>query len=466
MALCCPRGDRAGDGAAIRVIRHGFSTCSRYFSLALEFNASPSHLMGIALFLLRRRLMHSRERTASGMARCRSGSTRYFWALCGNLLLMTVIRTILVGGLTAFALRWLTQLLEVMRGGGGADDAVALDVVLQPRALWDNSLTVPTFSQPVLAGYLQFVRSHAAWAICLAIVMAALTCLVHLIAVPFLAVLLVHALVFKRDAVWRLKWPLMGTIVVMLLVSAPYLHYLTTFHGSSIPEYSSKWQGWIFSLFGAQHMTAWKVGYFLEQNLRATMSRPLLYAFRLGQLITRIAFLVVFRGNDPGDLAVRKGACRFKLQRLEAFEHACLIGLATIATQTVFDGDRTRVVPPALLQHHVDRLCDVCLDRDRSAVSLVRATKCDGTAHDAAYTASLVFCLAVIRWQLIRDGGGKGDHYNAILGDQIEVAREVDGFSSQGPIDMRVTYWNDRKDTFPVLCELLAAPQRNRRDGW
>ena len=75
----------------------------------------------------------------------------------------------------------------------------------------------------------------------------------------------------------------------------------------------------------------------------------------------------------------------------------------------------------------------------------------------SAYTASLVFCLAVIRWQLIRDGGGKGDHYNAILGDQIEVAREVDGFSSQDPIDMRVTYWNDRKDTFPVLCELLAA---------
>ena len=118
---------------------------SHNFSLVIEFNASPSHLMGIASSF-----------TPATYALKGTHGIRYgplpiwidqvFLGFTRNLLLMTVIRTILVGGLTALALRWLTQLLEVSQW-------VAVLTMLSPwmwyysrERLWDNSLTVPTCS--------------------------------------------------------------------------------------------------------------------------------------------------------------------------------------------------------------------------------------------------------------------------------------------------------------------------------
>ncbi len=237
-AIVIAMGFRPGDSA-------WFFDMSRDFDLALHFNATPCHLLGISLPF-----------TPSPYALKGTHGIRYgplpiwidqaFLAFTRNLIVMSAIRAVAVGGLTALALLWLTRLLRV-------SPWLAVATMFSPwiwyysRQLWDNSVALP-LAALLFTSYGQFLESKRAWMLCLAVVCAAGCCLVHLISVPFLLVLALHAFFFETRRVVKFKWPLLATVIVMLAISEPYLRYLLTFHGSRVPDFAPWWHGWVFPL--------------------------------------------------------------------------------------------------------------------------------------------------------------------------------------------------------------------------
>jgi hypothetical protein len=125
----------------------------------------------------------------------------------------------------------------------------------------------------LLASYGQFLQSKRAWALCVAIICAALTCLTHLMVLPFLFVLTCHALFFETRWLLKFKWPVLGTIILMAAISEPYLRYTATFHGSHVPNDIPWWHGWVFPLLGAQHITGKDVGYSWKNGAQPSTRR-------------------------------------------------------------------------------------------------------------------------------------------------------------------------------------------------
>src|ERR1700728_692820 len=256
VAIVVAMGFRPGDSA-------WFFDMSRDFDIALQFNATPSHPLGISLPF-----------TPAPYALKGTHGIRYgplpiwidqlFLAITRNLITMSAIRAVAVGGLTALGLLWLTQLLKVTPW-------LAVVTMFSPwmwyysRQLWDNSLSLP-LAALLFTSYGQFLQSKRASMLCIAIVCAALSCMVHLIVVPFLIVLALHALIFETRWVVKSKWPVLATVIVMLVICEPYMRYAMTFHGSSVPDYFAWWHGWVFPIFGAQHLTAKNIGYVLEES--------------------------------------------------------------------------------------------------------------------------------------------------------------------------------------------------------
>ena len=430
-----------------------FFDMSRNFNLAIQFNATPSHPLGLSLPF-----------TPSPYALKGTHGIRYgpvpvwidqvFLAFTHNLLTMTVIRTVVFSLLTSLGLLWLTQLIRVTPW-------LAVVAMLSPwmwyysRELWDNSLTIP-FTALLLPAYGQFLKSRRAWPLCLAVVCAALTCLVHLIVVPFLAVLALHLLFFESRLLLKFKWPILATVLAMLALSAPYLHYALTFHGSGVPQYASRFGGWIFPLLDAQHLTAKSIGYFLEENFQNIHPAPLRYLFTLARLFTYIAFIACWIGMI---MAIPLARRAFGLRdKADVLDHLCLIGLVTFLFQTLFDGLEHVSFHP----HYYNTTWIVyvmfawigfnAIPRWFGSQSLIARLLIP------IYAACLLFVQIIIAWQISRNSGGKGDHYNAILSNQIEVATEMNRFSTASPIDIQVQYWTERPDTLPVLRKLMPTP--------
>jgi hypothetical protein len=431
-----------------------FFDMSRNFDLAIHYNATPSHPLGISLPF-----------TPSPYALKGTHGIRYgplpvwidqvFLSFTSNLLLMTVIRTVAVGGLTALALLWISQLLRV-------SPWLAVAAMLSPwiwyysRQLWDNSLAIP-LSALLLAAYGQFLESRRAWPLCLAIVCATLAGLTHLVVAPFVAVLTVHLVFFETRWLLKFKWVVLATVVVMFAISLPYLRYALSFHGSNVPEYFPRWRGWVFSFLGAQHLTAKNVGYFVEESWDNISPAGLRYAFKIAQLITFVAFIACWTGMFMGITRAWK-AVR-KSNEAGTIDKLCLVGLGTFGIQTIFDG----IEHVSFYPHYYNTtwiiyvmfawLAFDALPRwfgDRSIVARLTIP---------VYAMSLLFVEVIVGWQIARNGGSKGDHYSAVLSNQIEVVKEIGRFSDASPIDVQVEYWQTRPDALRVLRQLVAPPK-------
>ena len=449
-AIVIAMGLRPGDSA-------WYYDMSKNFRFAMEFSATPSHTLGISLPF-----------TPSPWGLMGTHGIRYgplpiwidqiFLAFTHDLLFIASVRAMAVTAVTALSLLWLTQLLKV-------SPWLAVVTMFSPwlwyynRQLWDNTLEIP-LTALMFAAYAKFLQSRRAWSLCLAFICATLALLTHLMVLPFLAALAIHPLFFQTRWIMKFKWPLLLTGLLMLAISEPYLQYALTFRGIHYPDDLSKWRGWLFPLLGAQHITASHVGYFLEESWSNINPPSLRYAFTFARLVTCIAFLACWVGMIMAIPRAWKAVAR----RPEAatLDHLCLIGLATFLFQTVFDGIEHVSYHP----HYYNATWIVyvmfawlafdALPRWFGAQSiLARLTV-------PVYAASLLFVQIIIAWQIIRNGGSKGNHYNALLSNQIEVAKEISSYSDASPIDMRVDYWHDVPKTLPVICKLVGQPASNR----
>ena len=445
VAIVIAIGMRPGDSG-------WFFDMSRDFDVALQYS-NPSHPLGIPLPF-----------TPSPYAIKGTHGIRYgplpvwidqvFLTFTHDLILMSAIREVAVSALIALGLLWLTQLLRV-------SPWLAVVVMLSPwtwyysRQLWDNSVSIP-ITVLLFAAYGQFVKSKSGWALCLAIVCAALSCLVHLIAIPFLAVLAIHAVIFETKWVMKSKWPALATLIVMFAVSEPYLRYVLTFHGSHVPNYAPWWRGWVFPMMGAQHLTAKNVSWILEESWDNINPASVRYAFKFARLITCIGYLACWVGMI---IAIPR-ALRALRRRAEAgtVDHLCLVALAALAFQILFDGlEHVSLYPHYhsttwIIYAMFAWLAFDALPRWFGPRSLIAVLTVP------VYAASLVFIEIIVAWQIARNGGTRGNHYNAVLSNQIEAVKEIGRFSDKSPIDVQVDYWQDRPDTLRVLRQLVSPP--------
>jgi hypothetical protein len=367
---------------------------------------------------------------------------------------MSCIRAVVVAVLTAFALLWLTQLLKV-------SPWLAVMTMCSPwiwyycRQLWDNSLSVP-LAALLLAAYGQFLQNKRGWALCLAIVCAALSCLVHLITIPFLVVLAIHASFSHGKSVMKLKWPALLSVIIMLAISTPYLHYIVTFHGSHLPQTIAWWRGWVFPLLGAQHLTAKNVGYIIEVPWSFITPASVRYAFQIARIITYIGYIACWVGMV---IAIPRAIRAIELPaRASTADQLCLIALAGYAFQTIFDGiERVAIFPHYHNTTWMIFVMFVWLGLD-ALPRWFRSHKISARLVPLVYAASLLFVQIIIAWQIARNGGTRGNHYNAVLSNQIAVVKQIGRFSDASPIEMRVDYWSDRPDTLRVLRQLIAPP--------
>jgi hypothetical protein len=445
LAIVIAIGLRPGDSG-------WFFDMSRDFDVALQFSA-PSHPLGIPLPF-----------TPAPYALKGTHGIRYgplpvwidqvFLTFTHNLILMSAIREIAVSALIAVGLLWLTQLLRVTPW-------LAVVVMLSPwmwyysRQLWDNSLSLP-FAVLLFAAYGQFLETKRAWALCLAIVCAALSCLIHLIVVPFLAALALHALIFETKWVMKSKWLALATMIAMFAISEPYLHYVLTFHGSHVPNYAPWWRGWVFPLLGAQHLTAKNVGWILEESWDNINPASIRYAFKFARLITCIGYIACWTGMIIAIPRARRAIAR--QSEAGTVDQLCLIALAAFIFQIIFDGPQHVSLYPHyhsttwIIYVMFAWLAFDALPRWFGARSLVSRLTLP------VYAASLFFVEIIITWQIARNGGTMGNHYNAVLSNQIDVVKELGRFSSASPINVQVYYWQDRPDTLRVLRELISPP--------
>ncbi len=142
-------------------------------------------------------------------------------------------------------------------------------------------------------------------------------------------------------------------------------------------------------------------------------------------------------------------------------DHLCLIGLAAFLFQTVFDGlEHVSYYPHYHTPVWIIYVMFAYLAFDalprwfggRSTVARLTVP---------AYAVSLLFTQIVVAWQIARNGGSRGDHYGAVLSNQIQVVKEIGQFSDASPLDIQVDYWQARPDTLRVLRQLVALPTAN-----
>lgn len=442
VAIVVAMGLRPGDSS-------WFFDMSLDFEIAMQYNATPSHLLGISL------PFSPAPYALQGTHGIRYGPLpiwidQIFLAFTHDPIVMTAIRAVAVSALISLSLLWLTQLLRV-------SPWLAVVMMLSPwmwyysRQLWDNSLLVP-LTALLFVSYGQFLQSKRPWAICLAVVCAALSCLVHLMAAPVVLVLALHAIFFETRWIAKFKWPVLATIFVMLVISEPYLRFLTTFHGSHVPNYDPWWRGWLFPLFGAQHITAQNIGYLLEENWEIINPPALRIAFLTACIVTCLGYLACWAGMM---LAIAPARRALKRHRDAAtVEQLCLIGLAAFLVQTVFDGmEHVSLYPHYHNTTWIIYVMFACL----GFTALPRwfgSQSIFARLTVPAYAASLLFVECIVAWQIARNGGMKGNHYNAALSNQMQVASEIDRLSDAGSIDVRVDYWQREPKTLPVLCKL------------
>jgi hypothetical protein len=427
-----------------------FFDMPRDFNLAIQFNSTPTHIAGITIPF-----------TPSPYGLKGTHGIRYgplaIWldqimlGMTSDPITMTAVRTILFALMTGFSLLWMSRILNVTPW-------LAVVTMLSPwiyyytRELWDNSVSMP-FCALSFVAYGDFLARKRAWSLCLAFLATALMTLVHVTSAPFIAAMVLHLVIFEFRWVIKFFWPLATTIAILMLISMPWLHYFLAFHGAGVPEYASRWHGWVFPLFGAQHITAWNLGYFLEFSWRHIHPAALRYGFTIARGISLIGFVACWIG-----LIMTMPWVRDAIRRpagASPVAHICLVGWGTFVFQILFDGIEHVSGHP----HYNNSTWIVYVMFAWLALDAIPkwlgSQNIVGRLVLPVYAASLLFSTLVVAYEIVHNGGSRGDRYSAVLSNQLEVAREIAQYSEASPIELRVPYMVARPDAAAETFELV-----------
>jgi hypothetical protein len=352
--------------------------------------------------------------------------------------IMSLHIVLFTGGVIA-ALAWLGRTLRVWRWG-------LVAIVLSPyvwfyaRHLWDNSFNIP-LSVLCVAAYASFLNRPRVWTMMVAIVSAGLMLLVHLMAMPLVAALLLHLLVARwRDVAPRWQAVLIALAVVGL-VGFNYWPELQRYDPKILLT-SSAPNGWWFPLLGPRVLSGGWIDYFFPAPWIANGSKGMTIVFLVLQLISLAAFAFTWLGLGIGLvwLVRRWHAEPTVSQDLASFCAVALLG------QILLNGPTHTFGHP----HYYNgtwgafaALFWIGLDQ----VARWRWGRVAGYAEIGSLAAMCVLLFA----KVVGQHGTREMHFGPTMANQMQVLRDWAQYRDDSPISVNVMIVPASLQTLKVL---------------
>lgn len=311
------------------------------------------------------------------------------------------------------------------------------------RLIWDNTFCIP-LSVMAVAFYTLFLNGRR-WAAGVTVLVCGALLLVHLMSVPLVVAIVLHALCLRRQNLKEARWIIIAALTAVAGAGAPYWPILI--RGLAAGGQRLEFPGWsaiLFTIGGGHWLSGMGFGYFVGQQWLDGAPAPL----RIGLLLSSVVHLFVLGGAIVGGRHVYR-VLRGTVLADRVFDLAC-ISFATLAIQFVYFGVRGAVDQP----HYYNAswfaygfLAWLALDR-LQRYPLGRVVSVLAIALPAA-------CVAMLVFELHRTHGTRSLHYGPTLGDQIAVAEVLAAVGPQGRVVCDVPDIAQLPQRIGVLEELL-----------
>lgn len=319
---------------------------------------------------------------------------------------------------------------------------------LYSRLIWDNTLCIP-LSILAVASYLLFLHGRR-WAAGVTLVVCGALVLVHLMSIPLIAGMALHALCFYRRKLWQSRWQLLWGSAATVLAGYKYWPVLIRGLAARQAFQLPGRQAALFSFGGGQWISGMHLGYFVGDDWLA--GAPMLLRVTLflgvavhalvvgGMLLAAWRVFQVLRRRQPAS----------------PLFHLSFLCLAVLLIQFIYLGSRGAVDQP----HYYNASWFVyglfawqALDR------LARFRV--GRHINVGLVTLPALTVALLLLQLHQTHGTRSMRYGPTLGDQIVVAR---AFGCRGP-ETRVFNEVPSIDQFPQRIFVLEELQTGARQA-
>jgi hypothetical protein len=362
-----------------------------------------------------------------------------------DLIVVAVLHTLLLSGLTAVALWWLSRSLKLWVW-------FAPVPLLSPyfwfyaRVLWDNPFLIP-LGALAMAGYAAHLESESPVGLRVSVAAMAAIPLVHLMGIALVLPLAAHMLVVRWRALWRHKLSVGMILAAALTLAWPYWVYRLTSHPPS-PGAGSSHAGWFFPLAGGRLLSATWLDYFYG---KAPVQGPV---FRMAAVISSLAYVLVGTGIGVALFSAVR-AVRSRTWTTRA--HVTAIAIATLVCQAFIDGISAKYDHP----HY----------QNATWISFVLlAWLTIDVAERRRITRRLAFIgTGLLASSLLASEGallvglhlsrGTREVYGPTLANQQEVARALARYAPSSDVQNQVSLY----ERFPHTLEILRQLNPGRR---
>ena len=410
-----------------------------------------------------------------------------------DLIQLVVARVLIVTTVTAIALGWIASLSGRLRPELAALAFLSPYTWFYSRLLWDNTLLIP-LSAITLAAYIAFTMTPRLWKLWLVALGCTSMAMTHLMSMPLILAIACHVVIFHRTWLVRRWGALLVLATTSLLIASPYLMRLVEdargaraaiSHGASQavgPAHGYDWRGWAFPFLGGRVFSAYGLDYFFgdgwwtsDDAHRDALSGLIRVATVVSSLAIPFAWI--------GLALVVSRVCRASKPR-DADFHLGLITIAALAFHWLLCGIGQISEHP----HYYSGLwiCYFYLIWTTLAALFDARTvggvgRWVGPSVAGGYAISLAAVTGFLIISVHRNGGNRDIHYGATLANQIDVAKQLDLYAPDSPLQVDVRNYRlfphalDELRDFYDLHGRPTEPRRSLRirylhdvgnDGW
>jgi hypothetical protein len=365
-----------------------------------------------------------------------------------NLVWMSAIRGLVVNGITAAALYWLSKTL-------GVSPWLAVVTMLSPwlwfysRQLWDNSLCIPA-SALMLAAYADHLRTRRNWPLILAVLCGIAMSLIHLMSLAIVVPVALHALIRFRG-VWKAKWSLALLFLLAGYISRPYWFFLFSHHHRDVPGGTSAWKGYFYPLLGAHHLSVMGLRNILGSRWALQFPRGVRICLSAAAWTSAIAYPLCWVGMVMALLGAWRAIWRWN--SAAARDQMLLIALAVFAAQCGLDGyEHIHEGPHYFNATWIVFAIFVWVAANGLGSLLGRRIQQIGMCIAACALSSVTILIAL---SVARNSGIRSANYGTTLSNQVQAVEKISAFSDDSPEDSQFDQWNDHPIEKSVLMKLV-----------
>jgi hypothetical protein len=368
-------------------------------------------------------------------------------AVTHNLKVIVVLRALLVGSVTAWALWSISRRLDLWRW-------FAPIALISPyfwyyaRHLWDNSFGIP-LSAVAVAAYASFLDRRSALSI--AVVIGCIWALVftHLMALALIIPLGLHMLAFARRSLWHSKWVVVAVSVIAVLAGFPYCRYLVR-GGFQSAEAVHSVAGWVFPLLGPRVLSAQGLRYFFTPEWRLGEGGVAAVLGTVATIVSCISFPLVWIGIGLAAHLVARG-----LRRPEAMttrEKIYSLVLATLCAQILLNG----ITGTARHPHYFNATWIIFVLL--AWLTVDAASKRRLAPWIALPYASAQLLAIGLLWFQIHANGGTRAGFGPTIANQMDVAADLNRYSTESRLEIAVLNYQLFPHALQALLQLEPAP--------